>query len=66
MGTRSLFHIETPHEKSGSDSAWYWKEKTAARPKIGRPLQNLPPTTHGGFAAVVLPRAFRDGTGICE
>jgi hypothetical protein len=74
-GTRSLFHNETPHERSGSNSAWYWIEKTAASPKIGRPLQNLPRTLHGGFVAVVPftvsvqgepPRAFRDGTGICK
>jgi hypothetical protein len=28
-------------------------QQTAARPKNGRPLQNLPATTHGGFAAAV-------------
>ena len=39
-------------------------EQTAARPKDGRPLQNLPPATHGGFVAAVPSRAFRDGTGI--
>src|SRR4029077_16948478 len=39
-------------------------EHTAARPKNGRPLQNLPPTTHGDFVAAVPSRAFRDGTGI--
>jgi len=48
-------------------------EQTAARPKNGRPLQNLPPTTIRGFVAAV-PftvsvhgepcRDFRDGTGI--
>jgi hypothetical protein len=46
------------------DSAWYCIEQTAARPKNGRPLQNLPPSTHGGFVAAVPSRAFRDGTGI--
>jgi hypothetical protein len=49
-------------------------EKTAARPKIGRLLQNLPPTTDGGFVAVVPfkvsvhgepSRAFRGGRSIC-
>jgi len=39
-------------------------EQTAARPKNGRPLQNLPPTSLGGFVAAVPSRAFRDGTGI--
>jgi hypothetical protein len=39
-------------------------EQTAARPKNGRPLQNLPPSTHGGFVAAIPSRAFRDGTGI--
>src|SRR5258708_35277822 len=48
----------------GGDSAWYWIEQTAARPKNGRPLQNLPPTSLGGFVAAVPSRAFRDGTGI--
>src|SRR5258708_31135989 len=38
--------------------------QTAARPKNGRPLQNLPRTTHSGFVAAVPSRAFRDGTGI--
>ena len=50
--------------KRGGDSAWYWMDKTGARPKNGRPLQNLSPTTHGGFVAAVPSRAFRDGTGI--
>src|SRR4029077_4634948 len=48
----------------GGDSGWYWMEQRAARPKNGRPLQNLPPTTHGDFVAAVPSRAFRDGTGI--
>ena len=39
-------------------------EQTAARQKNGRPLQNLPPSTHGGFVAAIPSRAFRDGTGI--
>src|SRR4029077_18304174 len=39
-------------------------EQTAARPKNGRPLQNLPPTTPGGFVAAVPSRAFRDGACI--
>ena len=45
------------------DSALVLMEQTAARPKSGRPLQNLPPTTPGGFVAAVPSRAFRDGTG---
>jgi hypothetical protein len=48
----------------GGDSVWYWMQQTAARPKNGRPLQNLPPTTLGGFVAAVPSRVFRDGTGI--
>src|SRR5258708_2237744 len=39
-------------------------EQTAARPKSGRPLQNLQPTTQGGFVAADPSRAFRDGSGI--
>src|ERR1700747_607564 len=39
-------------------------ERTAARPKNGRPLQNLPATMHGGFVAAFPSRVFRDGTGI--
>jgi hypothetical protein len=48
-------------------------EQTAARPKNGRPLQNLSLVTLRGFVAVVPftvsvhgepSRAFRDGTGI--
>jgi len=39
-------------------------EHTDARPRNRRPLQNLPPTTPGGFVAAVPSRAFRDGTGI--
>ena len=35
----------------GGDSAWYWMEQTAARPKNGRPLQDLLPTSHVGFVA---------------
>src|SRR6266481_249945 len=40
-----------------------WSKRLPAQ-KNGRPLQNLTPTTHGGFVAAVPSRAFRDGTGI--
>ena len=39
-------------------------ERTAARPKTGRPLQNLLPIRQDGFVEAVPSRAFRDGTGI--
>ena len=40
-----------------------WSKRLPAQ-KNGRPLQNLPPTTQGGFVAAVPSRGFRDGTGI--
>ena len=40
-----------------------WIKRLPAQ-KNGRPLQNLTPTTLGGFVAAVPSRAFRDGTGI--
>ena len=57
-------HAKAAIEKFGADSACYWMEQTVARPKIGRPLHNLPSTMLGGFLAAVPSRAFRDGTGV--
>ena len=41
-----------------------WKKQKRARPKCGRPLQNLPATALDGFVAADPSRAFRDGPGI--
>jgi hypothetical protein len=45
-------------------SGWFQAERKAARPKNGRPLQNLPRSMRDGFVAAVLSRDFRDRTGI--
>ena len=60
-------HAEIESQFAGGfrrDSLWFWMEQTAARPKNGRPLQNLLRTRHYGFVEAVPSRVFRDGTGI--
>src|ERR1019366_6711873 len=47
----------------GSDSVWPWMERPSARPKNGRPLQNLLSTIHYGFVEAVPSQVLRDGTG---
>jgi hypothetical protein len=39
--------------RAGSDEVRPWMGRTAARPKNGRPLQNLLATTPDGFVAAV-------------
>src|SRR6266436_6003507 len=42
LGTGSSSRLQVSANR-GSDSVWLWKERTAARPKNGRPLQDQPP-----------------------
>src|SRR4029077_589803 len=53
--------LTTSRSETGGDSNCNWMERTGARPKSGRPLQNLPPTPHGGFAAAVTCFPGRNG-----
>jgi len=49
---------------TGTESVWFWRERTDARPKSGRPLQSQLPPTEDGFVEASPSHVLRDGEGM--